>query len=125
MSISDLFKSFQGCQHKKVPVNSNGAYCPDCGEYVQVKWYLVRCSCCGVKRVAYIDFKDNIRPVSKFCPNCGCVHTYIEEVEKINFVDINFAVHRREVVKTDRRRSYTQVWTDAEDYSEQLLLGVK
>jgi len=125
MIISEFLKSLKGCRHTKVGINTNGVYCPDCGEFVVVKWYLVRCSCCGVKRVAFLDFNDNVKPVDKYCPNCGGVHTYVEEVEKINFVDINFAVHKREVVKPECAASYTQVWAEPDDNEEQILLGLK
>lgn len=126
MTISEFLKSFKGCQHKKVGINTKGAYCPDCGQYVIVKWYLVRCSCCGVKRVSYIDFNDNVKPVDKYCPNCGSVHTYVEELEKINFVDINFAVHKKEIIEPIfNNYATTQVWTDNEDKQEQILLGMK
>ena len=125
MIISEFLKSLKGCRHTKVGINTNGVYCPDCGEFVVVKWYLVRCSCCGVKRVAFLDFNDNVKPVDKYCPNCGGVHTYVEEVEKINFVDINFAVHKREVVKPECAASHTQVWAEPDDNEEQILLGLK
>lgn len=124
MSLSDFLKSFRGCQHKKVGINTKGAYCPDCGEYVAVKWYLVRCSCCGVKRVAYLDLNDNVKPVEKYCPNCGSMHTYVEEIQKINFVDINFAVHKKEVVENAFQiNSSTQVWTETEEKKEIFSIG--
>ena len=124
MIISEFLKSLRGCRHDKVAVNSNGMYCPDCGKYIVVKWYLVRCSCCGVKRVAYTDFNDNVRPVDKFCPNCGSTHTVIEVLDKINFVDINCAVHKKEIVEPIYKESTTQIWTENEN-EEQILIGAK
>ena len=125
MLISEFIKSLKGCRHSKVPISTNGAYCPDCGQYVVIKWYLVRCSCCGVKRVAYLDLNDNVKPVEKFCPNCGEVHTYVEEIQKINFVDINFAVHKKEVVEQHVCAAQTQFWTEPNDTNEQSLIGLK
>ncbi len=125
MLITEFLKSLKGCRHEKVNINFNGAYCPDCGRYVIVKWYLIRCSCCGVKRVAYLDFNDNIKAVEHYCPNCGSTKTYIEEIEKINFVDINFAVHKKETIKQDVIYSTTQVWSESEDKTEPSLLGLK
>ena len=125
MIISEFLKSLRGCRHSKVGVNTNGVYCPDCGQYIVVKWYLVRCSCCGVKRIAYIDFHDNVKAVDKYCPNCGGVHTCVEQIEKINFVDINFAVHKKEVYQPTLTHYSTQVWTEPEDNKEQVLLGLK
>lgn len=125
MLLTEFIKSLRGCRHEKVRIESNGAYCPDCGQYVVIKWYLVRCSCCGVKRVAYLDLNDNVKPVDKFCPNCGGVHTYVEEIQKINFVDINFAVHKKQVVEQHVCSAQTQFWTEPNDTTEQSLIGLK
>ena len=125
MLLTEFIKSLRGCRHEKVRIESNGAYCPDCGQYVVIKWYLVRCSCCGVKRVAYLDLNDNVKPVEKFCPNCGEVHTSVEEIQKINFVDINFAVHKKEVVEQHVCAAQTQFWTEPNDTNEQSLIGLK
>ena len=126
MTIRDIINLFRGCQHDKISINSHGAYCPDCGKFVVVKWYIVRCACCGVKRVAYVDYNDNIKPEDRFCPNCGTEETIIEELDNINFVDINFAVHKKEVVEQNiTLRNRTQFWTDVEDSSPQLLLENK
>ena len=125
MFITEFLKSLRGCRHDKVKIQSDGAYCPDCGQYVVIKWYLVRCSCCGVKRVAMLDFNDNVKAVDKYCPNCGSTNTFVEEIEKINFVDINFAVHKKEIETPNIFSSSTQIWTEPEDKYEQVLLGLK
>lgn len=126
MIITDFLNLFRGCQHNKVSVNSNGTYCPDCGKFIVVKWYIVRCACCGIKRVAYVDFNDDIKAEDKFCPNCGTSETIIEEVEKINFVDINFAVHKKEVVENRINiEGRTQLWSDFEDNTPQILIAHK
>lgn len=124
MIITDFLNLFRGCTHSKVSVNSRGAYCPDCGKYVAVKWYIIRCACCGIKRVAYVDYNNNIKTEDKYCPNCGTSEVIIEELEKINFVDINFAVHKKEIQENYINfGSRTQFWT--ENGSPQLLLENK
>lgn len=125
MLITDFIKSLRGCRHDKVRIDSEGSYCPDCGKFVKIKWYIVRCSCCGVKRVACLDLNDNVRPVDKFCPNCGDTHTFVEEVPKINFVDIHFAVHKKEVSAVVQFVSSTQFWAETDNSDEQLLIGLK
>ena len=123
MIISEFLKIFKGCQHKRVSVNSKGAYCPDCGKFVVIKWYIVRCACCGIKRVAYVDFNDNIKPEDRFCPNCGTAEVITEEHDKINFVDINFAVHRKEICENNIiTENRTQIWTDNDDSNPQLMI---
>lgn len=125
MLISEFIKSLRGCRHKHVPVTSNGCYCPDCGQYVVIKWYLVRCSCCGVKRVAFLDFNDNVKAVDNFCPNCGSTATYVEELCKINFVDINFSVHKKEIIIPYSVNSRTQVWAEQNQNKPQELLEMR
>ena len=58
------------CQHNNVPIDVEEAYCPDCGAFIQNKWFLVRCSCCNIKRSAHTKYNE-IVPDTKFCPNCG------------------------------------------------------
>lgn len=123
MLITEFLKSLKGCRHDKVSVTSNGMYCPDCGKYIIIKWYLVRCSCCGIKRVAYTDFNDNVKAVDKYCPNCGNIHTVVEVLDKINFVDINFAVHKKEVFEPQFKEFSTQIWAETTN-EEQLLIGL-
>ena len=75
------------CTHPKVSPDKDAQYCPDCGEYIENNWYLTRCSCCNVKLVSIAKY-DDIMPTTKFCPNCGCTHYYVQKIEKINFIDM-------------------------------------
>ena len=72
----------------------------------------------------------------RFISNVGLVNIYrgvshiefclqAKYIEIINFVDINFAVHKREVVEPILAKASTQVWTDPDDTEEQALLGLK
>ena len=80
-----LFNSKKECQHLKVSPDKDASYCPDCGKYVENKWYLTRCSCCNVKLKTTMKFGE-IVPEQKYCPNCGCNHFYIQEINSINFI---------------------------------------
>lgn len=123
MMIREFFKSLQGCRHPKIPVTVKRSYCPDCGKLVVVKWYIVRCACCNVKRAAVVDFCDNVKPENAFCPNCGAKEFHVEELENINFVDIRFAVHKKEEVEQDDlHRNSAQFWQDKSP-CKNLLLG--
>ena len=108
--LFDFFKT--ECKHKKVPIDAEEAYCPDCGAYIRNKWYLVRCACCNIKRPAHIHY-DEIVPDNKFCKNCGEHEYYIQEIEKPNFTDIHYAVFKRTVINQENI-STKQVWVEEE-----------
>ncbi len=113
------------CNHNKVPVDIDEAYCPDCGELIKNKWYLVRCACCNIKRHAHIEYNE-IKPDVKFCSNCGSTEFYVEELNNINFIDVHYAVYKKVIIP---QGNYTirQFWIDKEEnlLTEKKLLGVK
>lgn len=107
--LSILF-NMKKCTHDKLGLYSGRFYCPDCGEYVENQWYLVRCSCCGVKRIA-ITKGTTVLPKDLFCSNCGEKEYYIEKLEHVNFIDINYAT----VLQTSLNlcsKSFTQAWVE-------------
>ena len=120
--ILNLFKNIKECQHPRINPGVTGAYCPDCGEYVVNKWYLTRCKCCNIKRVSYSSF-NNIKPNSKYCPNCGSQDFFLEELDKINFIDINFAVLKKVIIEPQSVFAKSQLWVDERESSEQRLIG--
>ena len=119
--ILDLFLR-KKCNHSKVPPQIEAGYCPDCGEYIENHWYLVRCKHCNIKRKSHL-LGDNVVPDTKFCPNCGGFLYEVEKLEKINFIDINFASLKREVVKITKKFTSTTTWVDETDDTEQKLIG--
>lgn len=110
------------CTHSKVSPEKESCYCPDCGKYIENKWYLTRCSCCNVKRKTTIKLGQVI-PETKFCPNCGGVSFIVEEVRNINFIDINFAVLVKEV-NEEYSRNFTQSWLERDNCESIKLLGL-
>lgn len=120
--LLDLLKTLKECQHENVSAEADISYCPDCGTLVENKWYLVRCSCCNIKRVSYLRF-GKIKPSSRYCPNCGAKEIYIEELDKINFIDVNFAVVKRVAVDGDNMFVKSQFWVDERENLTQKLLG--
>lgn len=121
--ILNLFKTIKECQHDKVSPDVEKAYCPDCGMLVENKWYLTRCSCCNIKRISYNSF-GVIKPVSKFCPNCGAKDYRLEELDHINFIDINFAVVKKVEVPAKGFYPRNQIWVDEKDNQPQRLIGI-
>ena len=108
MLIWELFKQNNKCSHSKVKPDCDFAYCPDCGELIENQWYLVRCACCGIKLKGYVK-NGEIVPEEHFCHNCGTKEYTVERIDKINFVDINYAVLVKAIVENNYT-NYTQSW---------------
>ena len=119
--IFNLFGK-QKCHHYKVPVTAEAGYCPDCGEYIENHWYLVRCKHCKIKRKAHL-VGENVVPDTHFCPNCGGLLYEIEKLNSINFIDINFAVLKKEIVKVVKKFASATTWVEEEekDTSQKLI----
>lgn len=111
MQWSNLFNLNKKCQHNKVPIGQDIAYCPDCGELIENHWYITRCACCGVKERATIR-NGEVVPEENYCHNCGSKRFIVEEIKKIDCININYAIIVRKVVKNDITE-YTQSWIDA------------
>lgn len=114
----DFFKKEHACSHSKVPIDVDEAYCPDCGELIRNKWFLVRCSCCNIKRKAHIKY-DEFIPDTNYCPNCGSTEFFVEELDDINFMNVNYAVFKKTVISQNSRIT-RQIWVEEDD--EQKLL---
>lgn len=122
MQWSEIFNFNKKCQHNKVPLDTDIGYCPDCGELIENHWYITRCGCCGVKERATIR-NGEVIPEAEFCPNCGGKAYKVEEIEKIDCININYAIVVREIVKNEINE-YTQSWVDAmqtSNYTPKLL----
>ena len=121
MFIQEFIKKNRSCCHSKIKPDIDFAYCSDCGELIENQWYLLRCSCCGVKLKGMVK-NGEIVPEEHFCHNCGCNEYTIEKIEKINFIDISYAVLIKAVV-TNEIRNYTQSWVSKTQYCRPKLLG--
>lgn len=110
------------CTHEHITPNMMAGYCPDCGEYVQNRWYISRCKCCGVKQKAIIRH-GKVVTLNKYCKNCGSNFFAIEELKQINVIEINYAVVLKQAVET-RRKSFIQSWVEQTNYSPIKLLPI-
>ena len=115
MRLFDFFKfNFFGskiqCEHSLVTPEVSESYCPDCGLLVRNEWFITRCDCCGVKQRSLV-LKNQIRPENNYCKNCGACAFVVERVEKINFIDISYAVLLKKEV-TQNLRDIVQTWVD-------------
>ena len=111
MFIMEFFRKTKTCNHPKIKPDVDFAYCPDCGELIENRWYLVRCACCGVKLKGLIK-NGEIVPEEHFCHNCGTREYVVERIDKINFIDISYAVLVKAVVPNDCE-NFTQSWVDS------------
>ena len=110
MLWSELFWFSKKCKHDKVPLDVEYYYCPDCGELVKNHWYIVRCACCGSKERATV-FDGEVKPDEDFCKNCGSTNYVVEEIDKINCININYAVVIRKAIVVEQM-TYTQSWIE-------------
>lgn len=117
-----FFHRKKECTHPNVTPDKDACYCPDCGKYIENKWYMARCNCCNVKRKSIIKF-GKIMPETKYCPNCGSEHYHIEQVKNINFIDINFAVLVKKI-NEEKSRNRSQSWLERENNESIKLLGL-
>ncbi len=111
----EFFKRNHECKHDKFPPDKDIGYCSDCGELIENQWFIIRCSCCGVKHKAILK-NGQIVPQEKFCHNCGSKNFIVERVNKINFIDINYAVLVKTVIPVENIR-YTQSWSEPKETS--------
>ena len=121
MMILEFFKKNRECVHSKVRPDADVAYCPDCGELIENRWFLTRCACCGVKLRAIIK-NGMVVPEEHFCHNCGSKEFVVEKLEKISFIDINYAVLVKTIV-IRQSEDIVQSWVDTKsaNYNPELL----
>ena len=121
MFLLNLFKIKKTCFHEKVHPSLTSAYCPDCGELINNEWYITRCSCCGIKLKT--NLKNNeIVPLYNYCSNCGGKEFVVEKLESINFIDINFAVLFKRIVKREFKPNSIQCWQEKNCEQQKLLV---
>ena len=111
MRWSQILGFTKECTHDNVPIEQDFFYCPDCGELIENQWYLVRCASCGLKEIATVK-NGKVVPLHNFCHNCGCQDYTIERLEKIDCININYAVLVRAIVR-DETQEYSQSWVEA------------
>ena len=99
------------CAHDKITPDIEQGYCPDCGKLIKNEWYITRCNCCGVKMKAMVH-KGEIVPQNHYCTNCGSHDFNVEKLEKINFIDINFAALVKTEVESEVIYSTAQCWQE-------------
>ncbi len=121
MILLDYFRRNNVCRHDKITPDKDVAYCPDCGELIENRWYITRCACCGVKLKSIIK-NGEVIPEEHYCHNCGFRSFIVERVNKINFIDINYAVLVKAVIKPEVDE-IMQSWCEAKELCNPKLIG--
>lgn len=121
MFFTNLFNLKKACTHDKISPEMESGYCPDCGKYIRNDWYITRCACCGVKMKANAR-NGEVFPQYHYCTNCGSKEFTVEKLDKINFIDINFAVLQKKVVEEDLKVNTTQCWQERTNGQPKLLV---
>lgn len=121
MFLTNLFKFKKVCNHEKITPDMECGYCPDCGKFIQNEWYITRCKCCGVKLKSMIR-NGEVFPQNHYCTNCGSDIFKVEKLEKINFIDINFAVLNKKVVSDELKSNTIQCWQERKSEQPKLLV---
>ena len=111
MRWSNILGFNKKCTHDNIPIVQDYYYCPDCGELIENQWYLVRCATCGLREPATIR-NGEVVPLNKFCHNCGDKSYIVERIDKIDCININYAVLVKTVVENGVGE-YTQSWVDS------------
>ena len=91
MFLTNLLGFKRKCNHDLITPDMESGYCPECGEFIENQWYITRCACCGLK-LRTTQRGNSIEPQNTYCSNCGSTEFKVIKLEKINFIDINFAV---------------------------------
>ncbi|MBE7711480.1 MAG: hypothetical protein E7Z92_05000 [Cyanobacteria bacterium SIG31] len=121
MQLLKLFNFNKKCTHEKIPPNLEKAYCPDCGKLIKNEWYITRCACCGVKLRAK-SRNGEITSLEHYCTNCGSQEVIVEQLDQINFININYAVLVKKEVENILENKYTtQCWQEKTNEQPKLL----
>ena len=121
--IDNILKIFgvKTCNHPNVETNKVLSYCPDCGKLIHINWYVIKCRCCGKKRIGILR-GNKVVPLARFCTNCGTEDYIVEKIENLNYFNMNYAIAKKEEENIPYQHSYTETWVDEKDILDSLHL---
>ena len=102
---------FRACSHPNVETNKVLSYCPDCGKLIHINWYIIRCKCCGKKRIGILRGNKAI-PIARYCTNCGTEEYIVEKINSLNYFDMNYAIAKKEEEVVTPPQNCTESWVD-------------
>ena len=119
MFFTNLFN--KKCQHNNITPDVDSAYCPDCGKLIRNEWYITRCACCGV-RLQSVSKNGKVMPELHYCSNCGSKEYHVEKLDKIDFINIKYAVLVKKEVEETQICSTTRCWQEKTNAQPKLLV---
>lgn len=70
VTIGQWMKRLFVCRHNHMPMHEGKCFCPDCGEGVVVRWAVLCCSGCDMRRSSRYLFR-RLMPSEAYCTRCG------------------------------------------------------
>lgn len=107
------------CTHANVDTTKEISYCPDCGKLIRINWYIIRCRCCGKKRIGILR-GNKPAPLARFCTNCGTENYSIEKINNLNYFNMNFAIAKKEEENLTELHDYTTTWVEENEIIKNL-----
>jgi len=112
--------NINNCTHANVDTNKPFSYCPDCGKLIKINWYVIKCACCGKKRVGIFRGNKAV-PFEKFCTNCGTEDYIVEKLEHCNYFDMNYAIAKKEEETGEIKQEFTETWVEEVEILKNIL----
>lgn len=119
MFFTNLFN--KKCRHNNITPDVDSAYCPDCGKLIKNEWYITRCACCGV-RLQSVSKNGKVMPELHYCSNCGSKEYHVEKLDKIDFINIKYAVLVKKEIEETQICSTTRCWQEKTNAQPKLLI---
>lgn len=119
MFFTNLFN--KKCQHNNIKPDVESAYCPDCGKLIKNEWYITRCACCGI-RLQSVSKNGKVMPELHYCSNCGSKEYHVEKLDKIDFINIKYAVLVKKEAEETQICSTTRCWQEKTNALPKLLV---
>ena len=92
------------CDHSRVQLGQNHAFCPDCGYKITLQWTLLKCRQCDSKRVPKKTPDGRIVPLHKYCRHCGSSDSRLVKRERIDAYDLLYAISTKEIDYSEERK---------------------
>ncbi len=91
------------CNHARVTLAEGKSICPDCGHGVIVRWAVLRCRECNIRREGRYLFRS-LMPLDNYCTRCGEHETVTEYLENPEY----FVLMNKAILMVQSEEDYLQ-----------------